>query len=206
MLGVSLFAKLNKLPFLGIKAEANIDLNYTKIGQNLITKTISNTILTDYLEKAIEDKNITKFIGYKLSAHPESLTYAKMYTPYTLLFKDENQNINLSMLDKVLENAKGYYELIAQNEDTKCVLRFNINAFRNNYNLSDLIKMDLFFHAIYVGNTTEEQLSAENEFNPEGKTLPTPLELLDETTPVISNSLKVYDVIFAGVELGEKNE
>jgi hypothetical protein len=126
-----------------------------------------------------------------------------MYTPYTIIVKQEDIGIDLSMLDEALERAKGYYELIAENDIEQCVLRFNIKAFRNNYGLSDLLKMNLIFHAVHVGNTQKEQLKMELELLSENVSNITAKELIDEENTQTLNTLKVYDVILAGVEYGE---
>lgn len=109
---VNLFAKLSWLPFFGGEGDLGGKADISRLGQNLITKTVSNTVLTDYLQKVHDDSRIEQFRGYSLSAHPNSLAYYKMYTPYTIIVKPEGIGIDLSMLDEALERAKGYYELI----------------------------------------------------------------------------------------------
>ena len=52
-------------------------------------------------------------------------------------------NIAIDKLDNALRNAKGYYEFVGTKARSRVVLRFNINAFRNSYTISDLLKMDL---------------------------------------------------------------
>ena len=197
---LNLFAKLSWIPVFGGEGDVGAKADISKLGQNLITKTLSNTVLTDYLQKVQDDPRIVKFLGYKLSVHPNSLAYYKMYTPYMIIVKKEDIPIDVSMLDEALERAKGYYELIAINYDSECVLRFNIKAFRNNYGLSDLLKMDLVFHAVHVGATEKRLLELELELPSDiGKSI-SARELLDGNADDPQNALKVYDVIFAGIQ------
>lgn len=197
-------AKWNWLPFFGVHGSAEAKDNISLTGNTLIKTTISNTVLTDYLEKVNEDKNITKFSGYKLSAYPNSMTYIKMYTPY-MIIAEKSEEINLSKLDEALASARGYYELIADKPNDKCILRFNIKAFRNNYGISDLIKMNLTYHAIEVGEFEEKRLDMKNEFSMKQEGTVSARKILDGD--IIngddiddSKLLKVYDVILAGVE------
>ena len=53
--GTSLAAKLSWLPFLGASANIDIGGGGTASGNSLFKKTLSNTILTDYLSKTLED-------------------------------------------------------------------------------------------------------------------------------------------------------
>ena len=54
--------------------------------------------------------------------------------------------------------------LLNSEKEPSCVLRFNINAFKNDYSLADLSKMNLSYFGVKVGQCTKEQLSLEKEF------------------------------------------
>lgn len=104
------------------------------------------------------------------------------------------------------KKAKGYYELIGEDDNRKkIVLRFNIRAFRNSYGLSDLSRMNLVFHGIEVGHTTELSLSIESELA-QNSSQDLKLASFIEESPSDSsgasgdNKLPVYDIILAGVE------
>jgi hypothetical protein len=204
----SLAAKLSWLPFFGVSGSANMDAEISAAGRSIISKTLSNTILTDYLEKSTEDKKITKLKGINLSAKENSMAYMKMFTPYMIMLNMEDSPIDLAKMDEVLSAAKGYYELVGndlENKD-KYILRFNINAFRNNYGLTDLSRMHLVFHGILVGKTTEKALSMEAEMT--HKTEADSVKAADiidtdsHPTAKDDNLLNVYDIILAGVESG----
>lgn len=207
-----LSARLSWLPFVGASGEVGSGFDYQSIGQSLLSKTLSNTILTDYLAEIRSDARVRRLNNYVVTAPVGSMAAAKMYTPYMIIAKTEELGIDLARLDEALERAKGYYELLAISESDpadRCVLRFNITAFRNNYGLSDLGRMRLTFHAILVGETTESGLTMDGEMSGTGPApsvrVPTALELVDGP-PVASNSaaenLDVYDVVLAGVEHG----
>lgn len=83
------------------------------------------------------------------------------------------------------------------------VLRFNIKAFRNNYGLTDLLRMRLVFHGVLVGQTYKSDLGFEAEMAADEAPVPmSALELLDGPEAAGPNGelLDVFDVILAGVE------
>ena len=73
------------------------------------------------------------------------MAYYRLYTPYMELIDGAKnyKGIDLTVIDKVLTNVKGYIEVIANIKKDKVVLRFNNNTFRDNYKLSDILKMNL---------------------------------------------------------------
>lgn len=197
-----LIAKFSWLPFLGGSAEVSAGAGLSASGKSILSKTLSNTILTDYLAEADSDESVVKHRGLRVSAPQDSMAYAKMFTPYMIIAKTEDQGIDLARLDEALTSAKGYYELLGESEaGSKCVLRFNIGAFRNNYGLVDLRRMRLVFHGVLVGKASENDLSMKAEMA--GGTdsgLPTPAEFIEGSTSREEKLLNVYDVILAGVE------
>jgi hypothetical protein len=131
------------------------------------------------------------------------MAFMKMYTPYMIIAKNAVEGIDLARLDEALVAAKGYYELLGEAADgPKCVLRFNIRAFRNNYGLTDLRRMNLVFHGVKVGQTKEADLALSADMS--GGTAPAPLTPLDLLNDVKSDErpdlLDVFDVMLAGVE------
>ncbi|WP_198947141.1 MULTISPECIES: DUF6414 family protein [unclassified Corynebacterium] len=198
------FKWLNFFSF-GVDASAEGELGRSK--RSLLSKTLSNTILTDYLRETKNPKGITVLNGYSVTPAPESLTHVKMFSPYINLIKDEGLPLDFSRMDEVLASAKGYYEMIASRDDgEKCVLRFNLEAFRNNYGLPDLPRMNLEYHGIRVGTTAEDSLDAESELDPNtSKPKHTPSSILDGPKAQKTNTLNVYDVLFAGVKPSEQD-
>lgn len=197
-----LAAKFSWLPFLGGSAEVGAGVDISSAGQSVLRKTLSNTILTDYLAQVNDDPRIERLKGLRVTAARGSMAYMKMFTPYMVVAKTEDQGIDLARLDEALASAKGYYELLGEAEDgPKRVLRFNIRAFRNSYGLTDLSRMQLVFHGILVGKTSEHSLGIEAEMSLDTNIEPvSALELVDGRREQSDVLLDVYDVLLAGVE------
>lgn len=197
-----LFAKLSWLPFLGASADVSAGAGLSQAGKSILSKTLSNTILTDYLAKSANDSRVVQLRGLRVIAPKDSMAFMKMFTPYMIIAKTEDQGIDLARLDEALEGAKGYYELLGEAEDgSKCVLRFNIKAFRNNYGLSDLGRMRLVFHGILVGQASERGLGMNAEMSGGADDKPVTAASLVDGVPAQSDELlDVYDVVLAGVE------
>lgn len=193
-------AKLSWLPFFGASAETDIQAEIDSNNNSLVKTTISNTILTDFMEKSANDDRLPIFKGFKLKAYKNSITFFKMFTPYLKMIKSDINSggvtFDLSKMDESFESGKGYYELIAEKkgENKKYVFRFNIKAFRNNYTMADLIKMDLNYTAIKVGKVYESMLDIGKEINIEQ-------QIITSAFDISESELEVYDVILAGVEI-----
>ncbi len=199
----SLIAKLSWLPFLGASADASAGAGLSAAGRSILSKTLSNTILTDYLAKSGDDKNIRQLRGFRVTAPKDSMAYMKMYTPYMIILKSDELPIDLSRFDEALGGAKGYYELIGEDAESasKYILRFNIQAFRNNYGLADLGRMNLVFHGVLVGKAAENGLGMESEMLQASGAEPlSAADIVDGTSSIQGTLLDVYDVILAGVE------
>ncbi|MFW8744895.1 DUF6414 family protein [Mesorhizobium japonicum] len=173
-------------------------------GQSILRKTISNTILTDYLARVQGDLRIERLEGLAVTAPPDSMAYMKMFTPLTIVLRTEDSGLDVAKFDDAFVAAKGYYELVgAKDGSERCILRFNFDAFRNNYRLTDLTQMKLVFHAIRVGEGRADQLGLSAAMSEQPSFLPNAEEVLAEGPPTDRQTLPVYDVIFAGVEQGE---
>jgi hypothetical protein len=190
-----------------IFAEAGVKGNakYYEYSNKVITSTITNTVLTDYLKKVKDNENIKKFENYNLIVYPNSFTVFKMCTPYMRVFDPDYWKqvnigqINFNELDYVLENAKGYYEFLAEKSNEKTVIfRFNIKALKNNYKLADLIKMNLLCYGIKVGEWEERKLNVEEEFKYEQIMMD--IDDIDCFKRSEQNKLEVFDIILAGVK------
>lgn len=194
-----------KIPFFNfLKAQVGIGSEFSvgREGQNVLSHVITSTILTDYLDLVHEnDEFITQFADYSIKPYPESFSYYKILTPFMVMTEGKvdvgsDIKINIAMMDQALEQGRGYYEMIAEKDDKRCILRFNIKAFRNNYSIADLVKMKLVYHAVLVGSVDEDELKMENEFSPKSSEL----SGYDMTGAVHkTEKLSVYDVLLAGV-------
>jgi len=199
----ALVAKLSWLPFLGASGELSTGAGFSAAGRSVLSKTLSNTILTDYLAGASGDEGITKLYGLRVTAPQGSMAYMKMFTPYMIILKPEDLPLDLSRLDEALAGAKGYYELVGEDSaaSKKYILRFNIQAFRNNYGLADISRMDLVFHGIRVGRAAENGLGMQSEMaqTTDDAEL-SAADILDGSSAAEGELLDVYDIILAGVE------
>lgn len=197
-----LMARLSWLPFLGASGELSAGAGASAAGKSILSKTLSNTILTDYLAKAEGDPRVRQLRELLVTAPKDSMAYMKMFTPYMVMLKMDDIPVDLARMDEVLVGAKGYYELLGESTDgTKRVLRFNLKAFRNNYGLTDLGRMDLVFHGVLVGHTSEHALGMQAEMSGGLSDAPvTAAELVDGKLVQDDDVLDVFDVILAGVE------
>ncbi|MDP4086175.1 MAG: DUF6414 family protein [Bacillota bacterium] len=181
-----------------------------KSKDSLLKSTITNTLLSDFVEFADSEENenqIIIFKGFRVGAVRDSFTFIKMYSPYIKLLKEDTEytkelsDFNFVDIDEILKAAKGYYELLAVKGREKSILRFNINSFRNSYTLTDLTKMNLTYYGIKVGECKIEDLLMENEFSKETETKKlTAAEIFNEQiVEDESDKLQIFDVLLAGV-------
>lgn len=193
-------------------AEAGIGSNAELVSQskNIVKSTITNTILTDFILKVSKDETmIKKFNNIKITILKDTFTYFKLFTPYTYIISEKsdiNKDIAVNKLDDIMEKIKGYYEVLADMDDKKYILRFNINCFRNNYKLADLLKMNLIYYGIKVGKIPTKELTYDNELNIAGN-----MQEVDAET-IVNRSLnkkqeltkdeerEIYDIVLAGVK------
>jgi hypothetical protein len=195
--------KVGWLSIFGGSADAAAGVRGEVTGKTILSKTLSNTILTDYLEEtSVDDACVVELRDLRVYAPKDSMAYMKMFTPYMVMLRLEDSPVDLALLDEVLSGAKGYYELLGERADgAKIVLRFNLNAFRNNYGLTDLGRMRLVFHGILVGQTSETDLGMKAEMSGgSGGPAVTASEVYHGKAEEDQELLDVYDVILAGVE------
>lgn len=182
---------------------------------------LQNTILTDFytLVNEGEENGVRCFTNYRIKVIKESLGYYIMLSPYMSMLQSKNgikidnmpdMAVAVDKLDNTLREAKGYYELVGVSSSgkSKVVFRFNLNAFRNNYKISDLTKMDLIIYAIKVGKTTADKLNIKSELDipviaPRTLDNPSYAELAQEedatTEQIDTSKMEIYDVLLAGV-------
>lgn len=169
----------------------------------IFDSTLKNTLLTDYIQKASKDKNVRKFDPDGVYAPQNSVSMYKMYSSYLTIVPKEQMPIDMEKLNEALLGERGYYGMLLLSEqEPSCVLRFNIKAFKNNYNLADLSKMKLVYYGIKVGVCTKEQLAIEKEFEiSHCNNSPDAENILDgtETDNIMNDNLSVYDIVLAGV-------
>lgn len=195
---------VNWLSVIKASISGNVNTSFDSKTSNLFESTLPNTLLTDYIKAANKDKNIRQFHDASVYAPKNSVTIYKMYSSYLNIVPKEEIPIDLEQLNQAVLGERGYYQMIVNEKNTKSVLRFNISAFKNNYSLADLAKMNLSYFGVQVGTCSEEQLSMEKEFEMEEsikKPKASEIVMGDNAAPV-RNVLNVYDIVLAGV-MGE---
>ena len=179
-----------------IKADAQGSLS------NIVGSTLKNTLLTDYISAASGDSDVKKFGVGGVYAPANSIALYRMYSSYLNIVPKDQLPIDMEKLNDALLGERGYYGMLLKTEDTpSSVLRFNINAFKNNYNLADLSKMELVYYGIKVGACKETELTIDKEFDfQKKKTEVTAESILDGDAQSHNEELYVYDIVLAGVE------
>lgn len=194
------------LSIISAKVGGGASADFSREGNTIITKAIENTILTDYLEHVGKGgkQYIRVFTDCKPYPYPKSFAFFKMLTPYLKMTNGQIEvadglSLNLALMDEALDSGRGYYELMAECDGETVVLRFNIKAFRNNYFISDLVKMNMDYHVIEVGTVNIGSLTMEAEFGDNQEKEINGFDIVNDNQTTHSDEIKVYDVILAGV-------
>lgn len=190
----------NIISFIKASISGEIGASSTNEVSRLIGSSLKSTLLTDYITESCKDGKVHKFENKSVYAPKNSVTMYKMYSSYLSVVPKEQMPIDMDKLNDALLGERGYYAMLIADEVTpKNVLRFNIKAFKNNYSLADLSKMNLSYYGIKVGTCSLKQLDIENEFNFDNNTVEDDTESILNGTSNNSELLDVYDVILAGV-------
>ena len=219
--GVGIGGMLKALVGFDLSASVGSQLQTSFNAHDMAKNIIKNTILSDFID-IIDDESIVrkgtngsirKFNGYNISVHKDSLTYIALIAPYLSMIKGDSGipagefNISIEKIDNTMKSAKGYYEFIGKKGKEPVIFRFNIKSFKNNYKVTDLLKMDICIYAIKVGKTTIDKLNFNSEFDidPSTSIRDNPSYNGDTTQPDAKDTernklLDVYDVLLAGVE------
>ncbi len=192
-------------------------VSYTK--DKVVKNILENTLLADFLELFKNDKKrkeenkrckgIKIFPQLKVTPEPNSFTFFMLAAPFMSMLNgnvpitggdDTNLTIDIKKIGNAIDSGRGYYEFIANYDNEEIILRFNISAFRNNYTMSDLPKMQLTYYAIYVGMSEKSGLDIQTEF--EFGTVNVSRADYSGLSNEMNQSteLKVYDVVLAGIE------
>ncbi len=214
-LSVGISSLFKNLVGIGAKVQANSELETSFKSETLIKTILQNTILTDFLDIVENsESHIEIFNNIKIKVIKDSLSYIIMISPYMKMFKGDGLNLNTDLdlsidivkMDDSIKLAKGYFEFEGIQNNKSVILRFNIDSFKNNYKISDLLKMDLSIYAVPVGKVDRKNISIVSEINAatsddELSSYDNPKYSEDGTdnTATSDNILTVYDVLLAGV-------
>lgn len=209
-----LFSFLSGISF-NANAKASTDINRKK--EKVAKNILENTILADFLDLVDKDnrkKDKNKVcLSIKLFQHltmypePNSFSFLMLAAPFFTIINgdvpipsnDGNEfKLDISKIEQAIARGRGYYEFISVLNGKEAIFRFNSSAFRNNYTLSDLPKMQISLYAIHVGKTDKKKLDLANEFEFGAKTK-NRANYIEEFKNNNSKELDVYDVILAGI-------
>lgn len=160
-------AKMGKLLSVipGLKVEVGASAEVKKAAEKIITSSVTNTVLSDFINKSRLDDEVRNFKGYKMTPYPKSIEYIQLISPYLLMTDgkvpiDGGVSLDVSKIYDALKIGKGYYELVGKNisEGEKVILRFNNEAFAHNYSIADLVSMDLELYGIKSGSKDIKKL------------------------------------------------
>lgn len=209
-----LFSFLSGISFnAGLKGNAEINRKNEKIAKNIL----ENTLLADFLDLLDNDeknKNEERMCSAiklfdKISLYPEanSFSFLMLTAPFFTMIDGDvpisdgegsEFKIDISKIEEAIARGRGYYEFIANYKEKNFVFRFNGAAFRNNYTMSDLPKMQLSLYAVCVGKTDKERLDLAREFefgSKEGDRV----SYIENAQTSENNMMEVYDVMLAGI-------
>lgn len=207
-----LFSFLSGVSFkASAKAEANTSYKKDRVIKNIL----ENTLLADFIELVKSDRKrkpgnrrcagIDIFPNMTVYPEPNSFSFFMLAAPFfTMLNGDipitgnngSTFSIDISKIEEAIDKGRGYYEFVAEHNGKEIVLRFNLIAFRNNYTMSDLPKMQLTFYAVHVGKTDKMKLQIEKEFE-FGTNQPIRADYSGLSTR--PTEVDVYDVLLAGI-------
>lgn len=146
----------NILNYIKATFQGKVDASASAELTSAFDKTIKNTLLTDYIQAASKDEHVKKFENSGVYAPENSVTLYKMLSSYLTIVPKEEIPIDMEKLNEAILGERGYYDMLLKTEkERKSILRFNLQAFKNNYNLVDLSKMKLTYFGIKVGTCGE---------------------------------------------------
>lgn len=201
-----------------VEGGSALSTSYTsnQVAKNILT----NTVLTDFIECVdAGESGVERLEEYEISAIDNAMSSMMLITPYLTMLRSGQGvragefNVSLERIDDAIQKAKGYYEFLAEKTDSdSIILRFNHSSLKNNYKLSDLLKMRLIFYAVHVGFASPDSLDIEKELNfassDNGRNPSYPVSFDSDATISVSEiaseqetgPFKMYDVILAGVK------
>lgn len=205
----------------GIGVDASAEGHVSVDGKKeRIAKTIlENTLLADFVELIDSDSKKKKEENKKHSAikqfekvllYPQvnSFSYMMLMAPFFTMLEGnvpidgangEKFTIDVSKIEDAISRGRGYYEFLGTVNGKESIFRFSSTAFRNNYTMSDIPKMQLSLYAVLVGSAEKKKLDLTSEFQ-FGAVSKNRIEYQPETSkPSEADHIEVFDVIIAGI-------
>lgn len=176
--GIGLEAGLGKKLFELVNV--NLSGNVKNQSSNLVENQITSTLMSQFIQGLHDDKiNLLEINSPNLIIQDNSNAYYRNLLAITKMIgdldklsiisgeeKEPLQGISFTGMHEMLDSLSGYYELEGKFNDKPAIFRFNIDGLRNNYNLSDLVKMsNLTLYGVEVGNTDDLDLTFSNQMD-----------------------------------------
>lgn len=206
---------LSKVLSMFFTIEGKTNASYGKSAENIMKRSISNALLSDFLESAKFEKNgLVKLNGFRISPMMNSIAYYQTISPYLSMTEGnvdigDGLSISINKMYEALKFSKSYYEMVAEKNSNQFIFRFNNSAFSNNYSISDLEQMELLFYGFKVGTMDKEDLDFEKYMDKKTKKTKEILTVITndeiEKNDKEKNYLDVYDIVFAGVSIFGEN-
>lgn len=210
-------AKINSPKLLDRLFSFNLSGNAKGTVSSIAQTQIKSTLLTEFLSFANENSDFLFDEICSLEITDDSLAYIRSAGKYLKIFRPEGSSqidsdlesvlstVNVDNLDKILDQASGYYRMIGNYKKQKCIVRFNFEGIRNNYKLTDLPKMNLRIMGIKVGETTSLDISIDSELNSFNNTDDNSNYnyinvIADQISPENLSHYDIIDALIAGVE------
>ena len=204
-----------------INVEAGANTNLSRKSDRIAKNILENTLLADFIALLDSDKRRTKNkrcsginIFSRVVVRPEenSFSHMMLMAPFLSMIDGEfplktndgnSMKMDITKMEEAIEKGRGYYEFVAKIGENDVILRFNRNAFRNSYTMSDLPKMQLTYYAIHVGKIEKSALQVEKEFEFGTKNQSKRMDCASAFEGSIrTTELEVYDVVLAAVVEG----
>ena len=201
-----------------INAEGGINANLSRKSDRIAKNILENTLLADFISLLDADKRRTKNkrcngikIFPKVVVRPEvnSFSYIMLIAPFLSMIDGElpvktsdgeAMKIDITKIEEAIEKGRGYYEFVATIDGKEVIFRFNRSAFRNNYTMSDLPKMQLTYYAIHVGQIEKSDLQVQKEFEFGTAKSSKRVDYASASQgDSMTTEIEVYDVVLAGV-------
>lgn len=199
-----------------ISGSAGVEAKKQKVAKNIL----ENTLLADFVDLIDSDSkkrkeenkkhtSIKLFERLNLFPKQNSFSYFMLMAPFFTMIdgkvpipgnNGELFTLDVSKIEAAIARGRGYYEFIATHAEEEIVFRFSSTAFRNNYTMSDLPKMELSLYAVFVGtiDVAKLDLSSEFQFGVQSKSRVDYYDAAKDETSSKAN-IAVYDVILAGI-------
>lgn len=201
-----------------LNVEASVDASIARKSDRIAKNILENTLLSDFIALLDADKRRSKNkrcdgikIFPKVVVRPEvnSFSYFMLIAPFLSIIDGElpintsdgdAMKIDITKIEEAIEKGRGYYEFLATINGKDVILRFNRNAFKNSYTMSDLPKMQLTYYAIRVGQIEKSdlQVQKEFEFGTNQSSIRMDYASVSEGVSAVTG-IEVYDVVLAGV-------